>query len=201
MKIMSRDFTLKEKILLGILTVILLGAVYYLAVDQPVRSALSEAASEQENLNTELLVLQQKAATLSRMKNELETIQGNATYGQMGSYNNAKAELDELNQVLQDTDAYDVSFSNVTRDGDLIRRTFSLTFSAADYSKAEDLIKRLCEGPWRCLVSNINIVAQEGDFAQGAVNVGLSATFYETMVGGTADSGLPADTSASGTTQ
>ena len=121
--------------------------------------------------------------------------------GQMGSYNNAKAELDELNQVLQDTDAYDVSFSNVTRDGDLIRRTFSLTFSAADYSKAEDLIKRLCEGQWRCLVSNINIVAQEGDFSQGAVNVGLSATFYETMVGGTADSGLPADTSASDTTQ
>ena len=201
MKIMSRDFTLKEKILLGILTVILLGAVYYLAVDQPVRSALSEAASEQENLNTELLVLQQKAATLSRMKNELETIQGNATYGQMGSYNNAKAELDELNQVLQDADTYDVSFSNVTRDGDLIRRTFSLTFSASDYSKAEDLIKRLCEGQWRCLVSDINIVAQEGDFAQGAVNVGLSATFYETMVGGTEDSGLPADTSATDTAQ
>lgn len=30
MKIMSRDFTLKEKILLLVLTVILLGAVYYL---------------------------------------------------------------------------------------------------------------------------------------------------------------------------
>ena len=99
MKIMSRDFTLKEKILLGILTVILLGAVYYLAVDQPVRSALGEAASEQENLNTELLVLQQKAATLSRMKNELETIQGNATYGQMGSY--SECEYDEEGSLLK----------------------------------------------------------------------------------------------------
>lgn len=196
MKIMSRDFTLKEKILLLILTVILLGAVYYLAVDQPVRSAISEAMNEQDNLNTELLILQQKAATLSRMQTELETIQGNASYGEMGSYNNAKAELEELNQVLQDADSYDISFSNVTRDGDLIRRTFSLTFSAADYAKAEDLIKRLCEGQWRCLVSGINIVSQEGDFAAGAVNVGLSATFYETMTGGTPDSGLPADTSA-----
>ena len=67
MKLMSRDFTRKEKVLLLILTMILLGAVYYLAVDQPVRSAISEAVSEQENLNTQLLVLQQKAALLSRM--------------------------------------------------------------------------------------------------------------------------------------
>ena len=197
MKLMSRDFTLKEKILLGILTVILLGAVYYLAVDQPVRSAISEAVSEQENLNTELAVLQQKAATLSRMQNELETIQGNASYGQMGSYNNAKAELDELNQLLRDADTYDVSFSNVTRDGDLIRRTFNLTFSASSYSKAVELLERLCNGELRCLISGISIVSQEDDFSQDGVNVGLSATFYETMVGGTPDSGLPADTSAS----
>ena len=196
MKVMSRDFTLKEKILLIILTAILLGAVYYLAVDRPVRSALSEAASQQENLNTELLVLQQKAAALAKMQNELNTIQGNASYGQMGSYNNAKAELEELNQVLQDADTYDISFSNVTRDGDLIRRTFSLTFSASDYNKAEDLITRLCEGQWRCLISNINFVSQEKNFEEGGVNVGLSATFYETMTGGTPDSGLPADTSA-----
>ena len=126
-------------------------------------------------------------------------IEGNGTYGEMGSYNNAKAELEELNQVLQDADSYDISFSNVTRDGDMIRRTFSLTFSAADYSKAEDLIKQLCEGQWRCLVSGINVVSQEGDFSQGGVNVGLAATFYETMTGGTPDSGLPADTSVSGT--
>lgn len=30
----------------------------------------------------------------------------------------------------------------------------------------------------------------------GSVNVGVTATFYETMQGGKADSGLPADTSA-----
>lgn len=118
----------------------------------------------------------------------------------MGSYNNVKAELEELNQVLQEADTYDISFSDVTREGDLIRRTFSLTFSAADYTKAEELISKLCKGQWRCLVSGINFVSQDGDFAQGGVNVGLAATFYETMTGGTPDSGLPADTSATTST-
>ncbi|MFR8313253.1 MAG: hypothetical protein ACLVBP_13420 [Ruminococcus sp.] len=37
----------------------------------------------------------------------------------MGSRNNSKAELDELNQLLQDANTYDISFSDVTRDGDL----------------------------------------------------------------------------------
>ena len=200
MKIMSRDFTLKEKILLLVLTVILLGAVYYLAVDQPVRSAIRTAVSEQENLNTELLILQKKAASLSRMQNELDTIHITGSYGDMGSYINVKAELEELNQVLQEADTYDISFNDVTREGDLIRRTFSLTFSAADYTKAEELITTLCKGQWRCLVSGIHFVSQDGDFAQGGVNVGLAATFYETMTGGTPDSGLPADTSATTST-
>ena len=34
------------------------------------------------------------------------------------------------------------------------------------------------------------------DLNTGSVNVGVTATFYETMQGGKADSGLPADTSA-----
>lgn len=41
MKIMSRDFTTKEKVLLLILAAILILAGYYLFVDQPVRSALT----------------------------------------------------------------------------------------------------------------------------------------------------------------
>ncbi len=197
MKVMSRDFTLKEKILLILLSLILIGVLYYLAVDRPVREALSEAQSQQETLNIELTALQQKIMILSRMQQELDAIQSDSSFGKMGSYNNAQAELDELNQLLRDADTYDVSFSNVTRDGDLIRRTFNLTFSASSYSKAVELLERLCNGELRCLISGISIVSQEDDFSQDGVNVGLSATFYETMVGGTPDSGLPADTSAS----
>lgn len=204
MKIMSRDFTLREKILLLILAFILLAALYYLAVDQPVRDAVSRAKSQQESLNTELTVLQQKAAVLSRMQNELDTLEKDGTYGEMGSYNNANAELDELNQILQDAKSYDISFTDISREGNLVRRSFSLTFAAEDYAKAEDLITRLYQGKWRCLVSDIRFLADGSNLEEGAVNVGLTATFYETMEGGTPDSGLPADTlsdSSAGTTE
>ena len=46
MKILSRDFTLKEKILLLLLSAVLVGLFYYQFVDQPVRMALNSCASE-----------------------------------------------------------------------------------------------------------------------------------------------------------
>lgn len=193
MKIMSRDFTTREKALLLVLTLILICAGYYLVVDQPVRSAINEAKSQQDELNTELMLLQTKATSLSRMQSELDSIEEDGTLGKMGSYNNSKAELDELNQILQDANTYDISFSDVTRDGNLIRRAFSLTFSASNYNKAQDLVNQLCTGEWRCLVSDIRVAADGEDLETGAVNVGVTATFYETMEGGKADSGLPAD--------
>ena len=39
MKIMSRDFTTREKIMLLVLTLILLAAGYYAVIDQPIRTA------------------------------------------------------------------------------------------------------------------------------------------------------------------
>ena len=133
MKIMSRDFTTREKIMLLVLTLILLAAGYYAVIDQPIRTAINEAKSQQDELNTELMLLQTKAASLSRMQSELDSIEQSGSLGKMGNYNNSKPELDELNQLLQDSNTYDISFSDVTLDGDLIRRSFSLTFSASDY--------------------------------------------------------------------
>ena len=43
MKIMSRDFTTREKIMLLVLTLILLAAGYYAVIDQPIRTAINEA--------------------------------------------------------------------------------------------------------------------------------------------------------------
>ena len=196
MKIMSRDFTTREKIMLLIFTLILLAAGYYMVVDQPIRMAINEAKSQQEQLNMELMALQSKAASLSSMQSELDSIEQDTSLGKMGSYNNSKAELDELNHLLKAADTYDISFSNVTRDGDLIRRAFSLTFSASDYDKATELVESLCSSEWRCIVSDIRVVGEGDDLRAGKVNVGVTATFYETMQGGNADSGLPADTAA-----
>lgn len=191
MKILSRDFTTPEKILILVLVIALLALGYYQFVEKPVRRSIAEAEAERVDLETELAAAQAQLARMNAMRDELDEIQSNNDYGYMPSYNNSEAELALLNQVLADTLGYTVRFSNVTRSGDQIRRNFSLDFTAATFDDMESVISALCGGEYRCIVGDIKCSP-----AGSGVSVSASATFFETMAGGTADAGLPADTAA-----
>ena len=202
MKRLSRDFTRSEKALLLILALILVGMAYYFVVDRPVRSSLESAKAEKQALTTELTALQGRLARMEKMQAELEALQANPAISQMGSYNNSKAELDFLNELLDETNEYTVTFTGVTRDGDQVRRNFNLKFTVTDYATAERLLKKIYSCDLRCLLNDIGYTRTRTyynttdrlryarDYYE-RVNVTATATFYETMVGGTADAGLP----------
>lgn len=196
MKILSRDFTLKEKILLLILSLALIGLAYYQFIDQPVRNDLVTAQSEKEYLQIELNAVQAQLVQLKKMEQELENLSGDNSLGVMGSYNNSKAEIALLNDILGDTQQYSISFSDVTRNGDLIRRNFSLQFTASSYEEATRILTRLSRSECRCRLGNVYCTSEDGNVMKGPVSVSATATFYETMVGGKADAGLPKDQAA-----
>lgn len=202
MKRLSRDFTRGEKVLLLLLALVLVGLAYYFVVDRPVRSALESAKAEKEALVTELTTLQARIARMEKMQAELEALQANPEVSKMGSYNNSKAELDFMNELLDETDEYTVTFTGVTRDGDQVRRNFNLKFTVQDFATAERLLKKIYSCDMRCLLNDINYSRTRtyynstdrlryGRDYYERVNVSATATFYETMVGGTADAGLP----------
>lgn len=202
MKRLSRDFTRGEKALLLLLALILLGLTYYLVVDRPVRAALESARAEKEAIRTELTTLQARIARMEKMEQELNAIRANPGVSEMGSYNNSKAELDFLNELLDETDEYTVTFTGVTRDGDQVRRNFNLKFAVPDFTTAERLLKKVYGCEMRCLLNDISYsrtrtyynsadrLRYARDYYE-RVNINATATFYETMVGGTADAGLP----------
>ena len=189
MKIMSRDFTRTEKILIIVLALILVGLAYYQFVDRPVRQSIVNAQSEADMLQTELTAAQARLAAAQKVKNSMDELEASGQMSWMGSYNNSKAEVAFLNSILADTLQYSVSFSNVTRAGNQIRRSFTLEYRTASYASAHEIMARLCLSHDRCLVSAASFTMGR----DGAVNVSQSATFYETMVGGTPDAGLPVD--------
>ena len=196
MKVLSRDFTLKEKILLLILSLALIGLAYYQFNDQPVRRELDAAKYEKETLQIELDAVQMQLAQLKRMEQELENLSKDSTLGVMGSYNNSKAEIALLNDILEDTQQYSIAFSDVTRNGDLIRRNFTLQFTASDYEEAIQMLTQLSRSECRCRLGNVYCQSEDGNVLKGPVSVSATATFYETMVGGKADAGLPKDQAA-----
>ena len=189
MKIMSRDFTTAEKILLVVLALILVGLAYYYFVDVPVRQAIVSSNAEIDTLQTEINVAQARLSYLQGIQTSLDELESQGNLGWMGSYNNSNVEVKFLNDVLANTLRYSINFANVVRSGDQIRRNFTLNFATNDYAEAQEVLTRLLEGENRCLVGDMSCTIN----TDGTVNLTATATFYETMVGGVADAGLPAD--------
>lgn len=195
MKIMSRNFTNREKILIIALALVLVGLFYYQFVDRVVRETIDAADAEYNSLRSDLDVLQNRLQQLSSIQSSMDQLEEEGKLSWMGSYNNSKEEVAFLNDILADTVQYSITFANVTRTGDQIRRSFTLQYKTRDYRAARDIMIRLLEGKNRCLVGDVRC-AIGGD---GSVVMNQSATFYETMVGGVADAGLPSSSAANNT--
>ena len=195
MKVLSRDFTLKEKIMLLLLVLLLFGLGYYYFIDQPVRNEIARCETEKANLQLELDKVNSKLHTLETMREELENIEKSGDVSVMKSYNASKEEIKLLNDILSLTDQYVINFGNVTRDGDQIRRNFTLQFTARDFDVMANILGKLSDSPLRCRVAEIqcgrNVNYYHEEYADYSVRA--TATFFETMVGGTPDAGLPAD--------
>ena len=197
MKNMNREFTTREKLLILLLCLILVGLAYYQFVDQPVRTALNNAHAERDSLLTELTAVNAKLAVMRRMRDEMEDITAGGTVSEMKSYNNSKPEIALLNDILRGTPDYTITFADVTRDNDQIRRNFSLTFVSDKYESIQRIVKQLSESPYRCLIGDLKISVTRGKtMEEGPINVNATATFFETMVGGVVDAGLPATSAA-----
>lgn len=192
MKIMSRDFTTKEKVLIAVLALVLLALAYYYFVDQNVRTSIANSESEAQSIRTQLDAVEQRITHLQSLQAKMDALKEAGQLSYMGSYNNSKAEVAFLNDILANTLQYSVDFDNVTRSGDQIRRSFTLQYKTASYAAAQQIMKKLCAGDNRCLMGDVSCAIAD----DGTVTMKQSATFYETMVGGTADAALPRDSAA-----
>ncbi len=194
MKFMTREFTNREKVLLLVLGLLLVGLLYFQFVDQPVRKQLETARSDAEILEIQVKALDAKIVSMREMKNEMDELIASGSVSEMGSYNNSKEEMAILNEVLENTRQYSINFANVTRDGDQIRRNFTLLFTVDDYESMEKVIQQLADSKCRCLIGDIQCSqSTRRDKDSDLITVNATATFFETMVGGTPDAGLPAE--------
>lgn len=188
----SRSFTNTEKILIALLALVLIALVYYQFVQRPVHEAVDKYNAEAQSLEIEIDSAQQRAEKLHNLQNSMDELEAQGKMSYMGSYNHSKPEVRFLNDLLADTLTYSINFTNVTRSGSQIRRSFKLQYSTGGFRKARDILENLQKCENRCLVSDIRC----GIAASGYTTVEANATFYETMEGGTPDAGLPADSAA-----
>ena len=193
----SKGLTTREKTLICILLLIIIGAVYFLVVHQPVSDGIESERSRTASIEDELIIVNAQAQKMAGMKTEMADLEKKGlSLSEMPSYNSSKQEIDFLHDVLSaQTLDYMVNFTKVTRMGNQIRREFSLRFTAKNYDDAEKIVDALEKSEIRCLIGDLDMgpVESEGSLFDDQVDVACVATFYETMYGGRADSDLPED--------
>lgn len=180
------NFSKREKALIIVLLILLIGLIYYRFIHITVNEAKERAATQAAELQDQVTVAKARLKKIRNMESEME----GSKLSKMGSYNNSKPETAFLNAVLSATPNYSVTFDEVTRDGNQIRRNFKLRYTTSSYSEAETIMARLTDGEYRCLINEIKC-----DIKSGESTITATGTFYETMVGGKEDSALPEDSS------
>lgn len=193
MKFLNRNFSSREKTLLLVLALFLLGGAYYFLVHEPVTAASARSKHEISRLSAELDEINETIAQNEKMQSVLDKIFAGDETSVMESYNNIHAELEYLNDILDNSMEYTISFDDVSRKGNQVRRGFKLQFTADTYDDAKELISKLYDSPYRCLIDTVDLKASNGNIMEDPVAVSLTAVFYETMVGGRKDAGLPED--------
>ena len=192
MKILTRDFTKREIVLLIILGITIIGALYYLFVYQTIETGITAASAQAEALENQLQATQAQVKKIQAMDEEMGD---DAFKSYMPSYNASKQELDFMHSILASTEDYQVYFTYLTREGDQIKREFTLQYTANNYKHAEDIIEALENSEVRCLINDFIVTAKEREhyLSDDKVIVNLTGAFYETMFDGKADQELPED--------
>ncbi len=189
MKNLSREFTTREKILLLVLAVLLVLVVYYYLVDMPLRSQKETLTSGIATAQAEYDTTHAKYMEYQHMKEDMEQVTEDTSI--MASYNNRSEEIAFLDDLFKNTLQYSVGFSPVSVEGDQIRRSFTVSFTAASYEQAMNILKKLSDCHYRCVISDIACSGNGESSLSGPVTISCGAVFFETMVDRTTDAGLP----------
>ena len=192
MRILSRDFTLAEKALFIALGAVLAGLIYYQFFYVPVKNDVENTTQERDMLQSQVLTMESRLARLQQMEADLEKFEASGNPSRMPSYSNDNSAviLALFNQVLRGL-PYNVNRVRLTEEGNQIRRYYTLQFATDNFASAKRIVASLAHGDSRCLLSSLSYAVSFNAENQSSVVVSLELAFYETMVGGTPDIGLP----------
>ena len=182
--ILNRAFSTREKVLILILAILMLGATYYYLIINNVETTKINNQEAMSKIDSELVLQQAIDENFKRMNAELDRLGDISLLPVVPVYDNFKKVLDELNSNLAGTISYNLSFSDPELDEKLIRRTVEVSFVCDKYESALDIITSMENSPYMSNIDTFAITPRllaNGD----VVNVlgEVTITYFETSEG------------------
>ena len=191
---LKRPFSKFEKAFLLVVVILLLCLVYYRFVKIPVQDRI--AAADTFEIEQQIELELRKTNLIQSMKDEVSSNQDTLN-GVVATYDNFKSEAALLNSIFVPlAEKYNYSFQTPVATDDTVRRTISINFTTANYRVCRDILQKLHDSKYRCMISDITISATDKSsnsyltLLTSPINCNLSVTFYETLIGAVTTAGL-----------
>lgn len=175
---MKRKLTAREWMLLAVLAVLVAVSGYIMLFYIPVTTQRDNALNEAEACRMELEAVQLRLEEKRRMERELEELFSQPEEPlSLAPYDNLQPVMMELHAILDGAGDYSLSFGTVDTEETIVRRSISMTYTAGSYAAAKDILQRLHDSAYRCMLDSVNVsVGQERD---GRISVNSTIVFFE----------------------
>ncbi len=175
---MKRQLSAREIILLVMLFAMALTGGYWVLFYTPMTEELSRLEAERIAGEEQIVAATQRAQEKQRMERELAEIfaQDPNTVG-LAPYDNQQPVMFELNSILQSANDYSLSFdtTDTSAEDGIVRRHVSLNFTASTYDAAREVLNRLHDSTYRCMLDSINLSSAGG----GQTSAAVTMVFFE----------------------
>ena len=176
---MKKQLTVREKVLMCILAVLLVICAYYYAFYTPVLQKVATYKGEIEFLEEQNKILDAQVEKMNLMKAELEAIAS----GEMGNvkeipaYDNSYNVMYSLADILKKADQYKVNFVEVEEEESIVRRNINMTYSCRNYENVKSIFEQIHDSEYRTLIKDVSY--QPSDTGELPYGVTLTFTYFE----------------------
>ncbi len=175
---MKKEFTMREKILLLMLAVLVIGLGYYKFVLQPINSKISDYRNLESELQLEYEQNRIKAARMSMMQKEIQKAQAKGIRRTVAAYDNSVNLMPELYGIMRSAGDYSLDFGELVFENDIVRRPVKITYDTATYSQARDIIDKLYGSHYAMQVDDLTIQIKEVSDRR-VVTTYIGITYFE----------------------
>ena len=175
---MGRSFTNREKVLMVILAVLLIGILYFKVLLEPVNDSIAQYEQDTETEQTEIVKNTAQVTKMKKMQEELTELKKSGDAKPLPSYDNSDAMLVELNSILASASDYSLTFGStetLEEESYILRRPVSLVFYAGSYQQARSILDALHNSDNVNQISDLTITFKDDQ----SVAVTLSISFFE----------------------
>jgi hypothetical protein len=173
---MKRELTKREKTMLAILGVLLVGLLYYKFVLTPINDQIVTLQSDTENDQAMIEASTPQLKKMQAMEKELDELKASGEAKAIPEYDNIKAVMNELHLIMASAKEYSLNFNGTTESDAIVRRPIDMSFTASSYAVARGIIDKLHDSSYTNQISDISYTLAD-DSAE--VKVELLITYYE----------------------